>query len=182
MTAAAPCRWLPPTRKVTATTSMPTAIAVVRLSSSGRRPTAILSARSTDRLVNQVTLVLFARYGSAADYTAAGQAELERLIEPTGFFRAKAETLISLGQALCDRFDGAVPDTLEELVTLPGVGRKTANLVLGMPSPSRASRWIPMLPGWRGGLAGRRTPIRTSSSATSPHCCPARSEPQRSIG
>ncbi len=92
---------------------------------------AILSARSTDRLVNQVTPVLFARYGSAADYAAADQAELERLIEPTGFFRAKAKTLISLGQALCDRFGGVVPDTLEELVTLPGVGRKTANLVLG---------------------------------------------------
>jgi endonuclease III len=92
---------------------------------------AILSARSTDRLVNQVTPALFARYRTAADYAAADQAELERLIEPTGFFRAKAKTLISLGQALCDRFGGAVPDTLEELVTLPGVGRKTANLVLG---------------------------------------------------
>ena len=92
---------------------------------------AILSARSTDRLVNQVTPVLFARYATAADYAAADQSELERLIEPTGFFRAKAKTLISLGQALCDRFGGAVPDTLEELVTLPGVGRKTANLVLG---------------------------------------------------
>jgi endonuclease III len=92
---------------------------------------AILSARSTDRLVNQVTPVLFGRYRTAADYAAADQAELERLIEPTGFFRAKAKTLISLGQALCDRFGGVVPDTLEELVTLPGVGRKTANLVLG---------------------------------------------------
>ena len=92
---------------------------------------AILSARSTDRKVNQVTPVLFAQYRAAGDYAAADQAELERLIEPTGFYRAKAETLISLGQALCDRFGGAVPDTLEELVTLPGVGRKTANLVLG---------------------------------------------------
>jgi endonuclease-3 len=92
---------------------------------------AILSARSTDRKVNQVTPVLFAQYRTAGDYAAADQAELERLIEPTGFYHAKAETLISLGQALCDRFDGAVPDTLEELVALPGVGRKTANLVLG---------------------------------------------------
>jgi endonuclease-3 len=92
---------------------------------------AILSARSTDRKVNQVTPVLFAHYCTAGDYAAADQAELERLLEPTGFYHAKAETLISLGQALCDRFGGAVPDTLEELVTLPGVGRKTANLVLG---------------------------------------------------
>ena len=91
---------------------------------------AILSARSTDRLVNQVTPALFARYATAGDYAAADQAELERLIGPTGFFRAKARTLISLGQAVCDRFGGEAPDTLEELVTLPGVGRKTANLVL----------------------------------------------------
>jgi endonuclease-3 len=92
---------------------------------------AILSARATDRKVNEVTRVLFARYRSAADYAAADQAELELLIEPTGFYRAKAKTLISLGQALCQRFGGRVPATLEELVTLPGVGRKTANMVLG---------------------------------------------------
>jgi endonuclease-3 len=92
---------------------------------------AILSAQTTDRRVNEVTRVLFVRYRTAADYAAADRAELERLIRPTGFFRAKANQLITLGQALCDRFGGKVPDTLEELVTLPGVGRKTANLVLG---------------------------------------------------
>jgi len=92
---------------------------------------AILSARATDRKVNEVTRVLFARYRTAADYAAADQEELERLIEPTGFYRAKAKTLISLGRALCQRFGGRVPDILEELVTLPGVGRKTANMVLG---------------------------------------------------
>jgi endonuclease III len=92
---------------------------------------AILSARTTDRKVNEVTLVLFARYRTAADYATADQAELEKAIEPTGFYHAKANTLIRLGQALCDRFGGSVPDTLEELVTLPGVGRKTANVVLG---------------------------------------------------
>jgi endonuclease III len=92
---------------------------------------AILSARATDRKVNEVTRVLFVRYRTAADYAAADQAELERLIEPTGFYRAKAKTLISLGRALCQRFGGRVPDILEELVTLPGVGRKTANMVLG---------------------------------------------------
>jgi endonuclease-3 len=92
---------------------------------------AILSARATDRKVNEVTPVLFARYRTAADYAAADQAELEKVIEPTGFYHAKANTVIRLGQALCDRFGGSVPDTLEELVTLPGVGRKTANVVLG---------------------------------------------------
>jgi endonuclease III len=92
---------------------------------------AILSAQTTDRRVNEVTRVLFVRYRTAADYAAADRAEIERLIRPTGFFRAKANQLITLGQALCDRFGGRVPDTLEELVTLPGVGRKTANLVLG---------------------------------------------------
>jgi endonuclease-3 len=91
----------------------------------------ILSARATDRKVNEVTRVLFARYRTAADYANADQAELEKAIEPTGYFHAKANTLISLGQALRDRFGGEVPDTLEELVTLPGVGRKTANVVLG---------------------------------------------------
>src|SRR5215471_3422863 len=92
---------------------------------------AVLSAQTTDRKVNEVTRVLFARYRTAADYAAADQAELERLIRPTGYFRAKAKTLISVGQALCDRFAGEVPGTLQELVTLPGVGRKTANVVLG---------------------------------------------------
>jgi endonuclease-3 len=92
---------------------------------------AILSAQTTDRQVNIVTRVLFARYRTAADYAAADQAELEEVIHATGTFHAKARNLIALGQALCDRFGGEVPDTLEELITLPGVGRKTANLVLG---------------------------------------------------
>jgi endonuclease-3 len=92
---------------------------------------AILSAQTTDRRVNAVTRALFARYRTAADYAAADRAELQKMIQSTGFFRAKSNTLISLGQALCDRFGGNVPATLEELVTLPGVGRKTANVVLG---------------------------------------------------
>ncbi len=90
-----------------------------------------LSAQTTDRQVNTVTRVLFARYRTAADYAAADRAELEQMIKPTGYFRVKAETLIALGQALCDRFGGEVPDTMEDLVTLPGVGRKTASVVLG---------------------------------------------------
>lgn len=91
----------------------------------------VLSAQSTDVRVNTVTPELFRRYRTAADYAAADRAELERIIHPTGFFRAKAATLQGIGQQLCDRFGGEVPRTLDELVTLPGVGRKTANVVLG---------------------------------------------------
>src|SRR3954469_540005 len=91
----------------------------------------ILSAQSTDKRVNTITPVLFARYPDAAAYAAADRAELETLITPTGFFRAKTDTLLKLGAQLVERFDGEVPATLPELVTLPGVGRKTANVVLG---------------------------------------------------
>jgi endonuclease-3 len=91
----------------------------------------ILSAQTTDRTVNAVTRQLFPRYRTPADYADADRAELEKLIEPTGFFRAKAQTLIALGQALCDRFGGQVPNTMDALVSLPGVGRKTASVVLG---------------------------------------------------
>nr|WP_294691817.1 endonuclease III [uncultured Friedmanniella sp.] len=91
----------------------------------------ILSAQSTDKRVNSVTPVIFARYPDAAAYAAADRAELEALITPTGFFRAKTDSLIKLGAALTERFDGQVPGRLADLVTLPGVGRKTANVVLG---------------------------------------------------
>jgi endonuclease-3 len=91
----------------------------------------VLSAQSTDKQVNLVTPVLFARYRSAADYAAADRAEMEKIIQSTGFFRAKTNSLIGLGQALCDRYAGEVPGRLADLVTLPGVGRKTANVVLG---------------------------------------------------
>jgi endonuclease III len=91
----------------------------------------ILSAQCTDRRVNMVTPVLFAKYGSAADYAAADRSEVEQIIQSTGFFRAKTTSIIGLGQALCDRFGGEVPRRLGDLVTLPGVGRKTANVVLG---------------------------------------------------
>ena len=91
----------------------------------------ILSAQCTDKRVNMVTPVLFARYLSAADYAAANRAELEKIIQSTGFFRAKSNSIIGLGQALCERYGGEVPGKLKDLVTLPGVGRKTANVVLG---------------------------------------------------
>ena len=91
----------------------------------------ILSAQCTDKRVNMVTPVLFARFHTAADYAAADRADLEKIIQSTGFFRAKANSILGLGQALCDRFGGQVPGNLADLVTLPGVGRKTANVVLG---------------------------------------------------
>ncbi len=91
----------------------------------------ILSAQCTDKRVNMVTPVLFARYRSAADYACANREDLEKMIQSTGFFRTKSASLIGLGQALCDRFGGEVPGRLRDLVTLPGVGRKTANVVLG---------------------------------------------------
>jgi endonuclease-3 len=91
----------------------------------------ILSAQSTDVRVNQVTPEVFATYTDAAAYAAADRAHLEELIKPTGFFRAKTQSLIGLGQALVERYKGQVPKRMEDLVTLPGVGRKTANVVLG---------------------------------------------------
>ncbi len=91
----------------------------------------VLSAQCTDARVNQVTPALFARWPAPADVAAADRLELEEVIKPTGFFRAKTTSLIGLSQALCERFDGEVPGRLTDLVTLPGVGRKTANVVLG---------------------------------------------------
>jgi endonuclease III len=91
----------------------------------------VLSAQTTDGRVNEVTPALFARYRTAADYAGADRAELEELLRPTGFYRAKANSVLGLGAALVERFGGEVPNRLEDLVTLPGVGRKTANVVLG---------------------------------------------------
>lgn len=91
----------------------------------------ILSAQCTDKRVNETTPAVFAKYRSARDYAEADRTELEEYIRPTGFYRNKTNSLIGLGQALLERFEGEVPHTLDELVTLPGIGRKTANVVLG---------------------------------------------------
>ena len=91
----------------------------------------ILSAQSTDKGVNLTTPALFKKYRTAKDYAQADRTELEEMVRPTGFYRNKANSLIRLGQELVERFDGEVPATMEELVTLPGVGRKTANVILG---------------------------------------------------
>lgn len=91
----------------------------------------VLSAQTTDVRVNGVTPTLFARYPDARALAGAAREDLEAVIQPTGFFRAKSESLMRLGAALVERFDGEVPGRLADLVTLPGVGRKTANVVLG---------------------------------------------------
>lgn len=92
----------------------------------------ILSAQCTDERVNLVTPALFSRYPEVSDYANADSAELERLIYTTGFFRAKAKSLKNSAQALMDNYGGQIPRTLDELVKLPGVGRKTASVILGV--------------------------------------------------
>ena len=91
----------------------------------------ILSAQCTDQRVNQVTPSLFQRYPTATEMAAANLPELEELIRSTGFFKNKAKHLIACGKAVTERFSTQVPRTMEELLTLPGVGRKTANVILG---------------------------------------------------
>lgn len=91
----------------------------------------VLSAQTTDVLVNQVTRILFARYPDARAMSEADPNELEAILQPTGFFRAKTKNVMALSTRLVDEYDGVVPGRLEDLVTLPGVGRKTANVVLG---------------------------------------------------
>lgn len=90
----------------------------------------VLSAQCTDERVNQITPSLFSKYRTPWDYANADLQKLEEEVRPTGFYRQKAKTLQAIGKALVEKFQGRVPGTLEELVSLPGVGRKTANLVL----------------------------------------------------
>jgi endonuclease-3 len=91
----------------------------------------ILSAQSTDKKVNEVTPALFARYRTALDYAQADRAEMEQLVHQTGFYRNKTTSLLGLGAAVVERFGGELPGNLEDLVSLPGIGRKTANVILG---------------------------------------------------
>ncbi|NUS73408.1 MAG: endonuclease III [Corynebacteriales bacterium] len=91
----------------------------------------ILSAQCTDVRVNATTPAIFDKYRTALDYAQADRAELEQLVRPTGFYRNKTNSLLGLGAALVERFDGQLPGTLPELVSLPGIGRKTANVILG---------------------------------------------------
>ncbi|GAA1931610.1 endonuclease III [Nocardioides marmoribigeumensis] len=91
----------------------------------------VLSAQTTDRRVNAISPELFAAYPDAVAMAGAPREDVERIIQPTGFFRAKTDSVLKLSAALVERYDGEVPGRLEDLVTLPGVGRKTANVVLG---------------------------------------------------
>ena len=91
----------------------------------------ILSAQCTDERVNQVTPKLFARYRTAKAYAQADQAELEVIIKSTGFFKSKARNLIGCGKTLVENFQGKIPESMDELTQLSGVGRKTANVILG---------------------------------------------------
>lgn len=92
----------------------------------------ILAAQCTDERVNQVTPALFARYPSPEAFARADEAELQEFIRPTGFFRQKARSIIEAAQDIVGKYGGTVPDTIEELTSLRGVGRKTANLILGV--------------------------------------------------
>jgi endonuclease-3 len=91
----------------------------------------ILSAQCTDIKVNEVTAELFKRFSKPQDYTKRSTAELERIIKPTGFFRQKAKSIKATVKTILDSHNGEVPQTMDELIELPGVGRKTANVILG---------------------------------------------------
>jgi endonuclease III len=91
----------------------------------------VLSAQCTDERVNKVTPAVFKKYPGAADYAAAPLADLEEAFHSTGFFRQKAKSIKQICQTLVDKFDGQIPPSLPELVKLPGIGRKTANVILG---------------------------------------------------
>lgn len=90
-----------------------------------------LSAQCTDARVNIVTPALFERYKTIEDYAAADVKEIEKYIHSCGFYKSKAESIVGMAQKVLSDFDGKVPDTIEDLITLPGVGRKTANLIVG---------------------------------------------------
>ncbi len=98
----------------------------------------ILSAQCTDAMVNRVTPVLFARFKTPQDFASAKSRDLERIVKPTGFFRQKTKAITGMSRSLMERFGGRVPLTMDELVTLEGVGRKTANVVL---SAKRLEPW-----------------------------------------
>ena len=122
----------------------------------------ILSAQTTDERVNQVTPELFRRYPTASDLAAADPAEVEALVRPTGFFRNKTKSLLAMARALDERFDGKVPADMASLVSLPGVGRKTANVVLsvgfglpGLPVDTHVGRLVRRL-----GLTAERDPVK----------------------
>ena len=122
----------------------------------------ILSAQSTDKMVNSVTPTVFARWPTPEALAGADPVDVETVVHPTGFFRAKTRSLIGMAQAVVERFDGSVPGPIEDLVTLPGVGRKTANVVRsvamglpGLPVDTHVTRLAGRL-----GLTDQTDPVR----------------------
>ncbi|MDP9325451.1 MAG: endonuclease III [Candidatus Dormibacteraeota bacterium] len=122
----------------------------------------ILSAQTTDQNVNAITPALFARYPDARALADANPADVERIIMPTGFFRNKTGSIIGCARALVERFGGEVPPRMEDLVTLPGVGRKTANVVLGVAwqIPGLAVDTHVTRLAWRLGLTKHTDPVK----------------------
>lgn len=125
----------------------------------------ILSAQSTDKMINSVTPRLFARYPDAEALAAADPAELEAIIQSTGFFRQKAKALIGMAQGLVDRYGGEVPGPMADLVTLPGVGRKTANVIRsvaldlpGFPVDTHVGRLVVRL-----GITDEKDPVKVEA-------------------
>jgi len=125
----------------------------------------ILSAQSTDKMINSVTPRLFERYPDAESLAAADPAELETIIQSTGFFRQKAKSLIGMAQGLVDRYGGEVPGPIEDLVTLPGVGRKTANVIRsvaldlpGFPVDTHVGRLVVRL-----GITDEKDPVKVEA-------------------
>ena len=145
----------------------------------------VLSAQTTDRRVNAVRPTLFAAYPDAAAMAAAPREQLEQIIGPLGFFRAKTDALLKLSAALVERYDGQVLPRLADLVTLPGVGRKTANVVLGTSAGSLAASAGPTRPtrsrsSTQSGLCSRSATgccSVTTSSGTAGACATPRSRP-----
>jgi endonuclease-3 len=128
----------------------------------------VLSAQTTDERVNSVTPALFARYPAPEDLAAASPDDVEAIIRPTGFFRVKSKTVVALAGAVCDRFACQVPTALEDLVTLPGVGRKTGNVVRsvafdlpGFPVDTHVGRISRLL-----ALTGQKDPERVEAEVT----------------
>jgi endonuclease III len=128
----------------------------------------ILSAQSTDVRVNMVTPALFARYPTAEDLAAADPAEVEKLVASTGFFRAKSRSLIGMATAVVDRYRGQIPVAIEDLTTLPGVGRKTANVIRsvdfdapGLPVDTHVLRLSRLL-----GLTTNTDPVKVETDLT----------------
>jgi len=125
----------------------------------------VLSAQTTDERVNAVTPALFARFPTPEELAVADPDEVEDLIRPTGFFRVKSKNIVALARAVCDRYDRQVPPRLEDLVTLPGVGRKTANVVLsvgfglpGLPVDTHVGRLS-----WLLGLTQQTDPVKVEA-------------------